>query len=68
MLYYIKVRGKPRHVRKSVAHLWVNGDTACTMYSTGGLTPDTYELTEDKGDKKVCELCMNSVYPGKYVQ
>jgi hypothetical protein len=48
---------------KSRFHLWINGDTACRMYSTGGLQPtqETWLITETPpSNKQVCQMCQGN--------
>lgn len=57
-MYYIKVAGKAKHVRKAVAHIWTGEDTLCLMSSTGGMTNSTYQLFDTTMNKKVCQNCL----------
>jgi hypothetical protein len=43
---------------KTRAHLWVGNDTSCRMYSTGGLRPSRYVITETT-DREICQMCRN---------
>lgn len=45
-MYYIKVAGKSKDIRKAVAHIWTGEDTLCMMASSGGLNNLTYQLFE----------------------
>lgn len=45
---------------KSSFHLWSDGDTACRMYSTGGIKPTKPKWVvsdEAPKDKDVCQMC-----------
>lgn len=57
---------------KRAAHLWIGdaNDTACRMYSTGGIRKDLYEVVEHPGSRGICTMCMNAVRgtaPVRYV-
>lgn len=53
MKYLIKVQGK----KQKTAHLWDGTDTLCRMFSTGGLNPSKYEITDHKGERGICFMC-----------
>lgn len=36
-----------------------NGDTLCRLLSTGGLSPAKYRVADDKGARRICQMCMN---------
>ena len=42
---------------KQKAHIWLGSDTACRMWSTGGLRRDRYEVRDDRGNHAVCHMC-----------
>ena len=44
---------------KSVAHVWTGTDTACRMYSTGGMRKKRYKLFTDPMGKPLCVMCCN---------
>lgn len=44
---------------KVKAHLWVGHDTACRMWSTGGLKQSKFEVRDDRGEHEVCQMCKN---------
>ena len=44
---------------KSVAHIWTGYDSACRMYSTGGLTKKKQIICSDTKGKPVCQMCKN---------
>ena len=50
---------RKRLTAKSVAHIWTGSDTACRMYSTGGLNPKKYKLSKESYDLKICTMCRN---------
>lgn len=41
------------------AHVWTGYDTACRMYSTGGLKHEKYVFCLDRGQRRVCANCIN---------
>jgi hypothetical protein len=43
--------------RESVAHLWLNGDTVCKLYSTSKMRKKKLKLSETTQGKKVCHMC-----------
>jgi len=44
---------------KVKAHIWLaeEQDTACRMWSTGGLKQERFEQVERRGDFEVCHMC-----------
>lgn len=44
---------------KARAHLWLGHDTACRMWSTGGMKQSRYQVTSVRGDREICLMCMN---------
>ena len=49
---YLVRRRKPK-----VAHIFLGVDTACRMYSTGGLKKRLYKVVDDPGELPICENC-----------
>lgn len=48
-----KLKGK-----KAVAHVWNGEDTACRLWSTGGIGRSRpYEVQEVRGDHPICHMC-----------
>ena len=45
---------------KAKAHIWNGVDTACRMWSTGGLKKSRYEEQEDRGAHEVCHMCFEA--------
>jgi hypothetical protein len=45
----------------SAAHLWLGNDTACKMYSTGGLRPERQKIFDTPMEKKICLMCSNNM-------
>lgn len=46
--------------QKTAAHLWNGWDTACRMWSTGGLrNKKAYTVHPDTGGRRVCSMCRN---------
>lgn len=45
--------------RKSKAHFWNGKDTACKMWSTGGMNQrrDGYVILTDHHGKEICNMC-----------
>ncbi len=52
MPFLIRNRGK-----KVKAHIWLGNDTACRMYSTGGLRQPRYEVHETSCGRPICTMC-----------
>jgi len=51
---------------KRATHVWVERDTACRMYSTGGLRrTDKYDIVDraerHKNHRKICAMCLNAM-------
>ena len=46
--------------KSTAAHIWVDGDTACKMLSTGGLRPGIKAVHEKAGGRRVCLMCRNN--------
>jgi hypothetical protein len=42
---------------KAKAHIWNGNDTACRMWSTGGLKKSRYEERVDPGAHEICSMC-----------
>ncbi len=53
--FLIRNRGK-----KQKAHIWLGKDTACKMWSTGGLKASGFDLHDDPQGKDVCTMCCNA--------
>jgi hypothetical protein len=53
-MYLIRKRGK-----KNSAHIWTGEDTACRMYSTGGMLKDRFELRDEPGEHRICTMCVS---------
>ncbi len=43
--------------RKSKAHIYADGDTACRMLSTGGLVMSGYRIAESASGRAICANC-----------
>lgn len=57
MEYIVSTKGSKK------AHIWnkTKNDTACTMYSTGGLSKKyKYKRFEVLRDREVCKMCLNN--------
>lgn len=46
--------------KKSAAHIWVGSDTACRMYSTGGMVKIKQKVFNQPLGKPICLMCTNS--------
>ena len=46
--------------KKSAAHIWIGSDTACRMYSTGGMVKTKQEVFSQTFGKPICLMCANS--------
>lgn len=46
--------------KKTVAHIWTGADTACTMFSTGGLRGKKRLVMPDTSNKPICLMCQNN--------
>lgn len=49
-----------RAIGKGVVHIWDGEDTACRMYSTGGMRQHGLAYSEDT-DKEVCQNCLRNL-------
>ena len=54
MQYYYNVKRKG-----TAAHIWVDEDTLCKMYSTGGIRQGKKELHDKLDHRRVCLMCQN---------
>ena len=46
--------------KKTAAHIWTGEDTACRMFSTGGLKAGKKEIHDDLDHRRVCLMCQNN--------
>jgi hypothetical protein len=46
--------------QKSVAHIWTGTDTACRMYSTGGMSKSNKSVFDNPNGKPICMMCKSS--------
>lgn len=53
MVYKTRVIGK-----KQKSHIWTGKDTACTMWSTGGLVVEKQWLETATPPRPVCQMCL----------
>ena len=44
--------------RSAAAHIWTGEDTACRMYSTGGLRKSG-KVFDTHGARRICTMCKN---------
>ncbi len=42
-----------------VAHIWTGDDTACRMFSTGGMNRRNYGRSPDRRGLPICLMCRN---------
>jgi hypothetical protein len=47
--------------KKSVAHIWTGNDTACRMYSTGGMSKFKKSVSDNTHGKPICTMCQSAV-------
>jgi hypothetical protein len=45
---------------KQKAHIWKGEDTACRMWSAGGLKKELFVMHETTLDKGICVMCLNN--------
>lgn len=45
---------------KARAHLWTGEDTACRMWSTGGLKRSRFDVKSERGEHEICVMCINN--------
>jgi hypothetical protein len=51
-----------RSEKSKVAHVWLDVDTACRMWSTGGIVKRSrFTVSENYGARKVCVMCKSSM-------
>ena len=56
-----------RKTRTGKAHYWNGLDTACRMYSTGGMNPKRYAPIEEIGNQPICTMCKQVRKTGRYI-
>lgn len=44
----------------TVAHIWVDGDTACKMLSTGGIKKGKKKVQLQLDNRGVCKMCQTN--------
>ncbi len=42
---------------KARAHIWTGADTACRMWSTGGLLGSGYTVQATDDGRQICQMC-----------
>jgi hypothetical protein len=56
MEYLLRTSGKK--LARAKPHIWCDGDTACRMFSTGGIRrKDDYTVTSVTGGREICHMC-----------
>ncbi len=53
------IRTKKRKRQAARAHIWTGEDTACRMFSTGGMNRANYERSVDRRGLPLCLMCRN---------
>ena len=49
-------------IGKTKAHIWIHNDTACTMFSTNGLTSKGgYSVFDNTQGKDICKCCLRKI-------
>lgn len=56
---------RKRVTKKTRVHIWTGFDTACRMYSTGGLRPEKYQVSKTDMGLSTCLMCANAVASGR---
>lgn len=47
-----------RQKGKTAAHVWTGTDTACRMWTTGGMRQTkSYVKVEERGERRLCNMC-----------
>lgn len=46
--------------KKSSSHIWTGADTACRLYSTGGMVPSKQQIFSQTFGKPLCQMCINA--------
>lgn len=46
---------------KNSAHVWLGTDTACRMWSTGGMKQSRFSVTECNKGRDICQMCTNAL-------
>jgi hypothetical protein len=54
-MYLMRNRTAKRgRAQTGAAHIWDGADTLCTMYSTGGLKPSRYRVSDTAEGRSLC--------------
>jgi hypothetical protein len=48
-------------IRRSKSHIWDGYDSLCTMWSTGGLKQEFYDVYREPGDNGICAMCQGEL-------
>ena len=56
-----------RKTKTGKAHYWNGQDTACRMWSTGGMNHRRYTTVEDKQHQPICTMCKQVHRTRQYV-
>ena len=46
--------------KKSSSHIWTGADTACRLYSTGGMVPSKQQIFSQTFGKPLCQMCITA--------
>ena len=50
-----------RDMGKVAAHIWDGKDTACRMWTTGGMRQEKgYTVSDEPGERRICLMCKNN--------
>jgi len=55
-MWLIRIGAKGKHR----AHIWLGYDTACRMWSTGGLNKRWFAVKAERNGRKVCTMCQHN--------
>lgn len=46
-----------RRNKAKVYHVFIDGDTCCRLYSTGGMNKRKYKMVKDSNGLPMCQMC-----------
>ena len=51
---------------RKLAHIWTGSDTACHMWSSGGIARNKgqWQVFATADGKRICNQCQNNIHPG----
>ena len=47
--------------KKATAHIWMGTDTACRMWSTGGIKNKQMKVLDDRDGRRICQNCESRI-------